>query len=156
MVSLGPSEKPILKTRYLHLMPEDTLIWRRFIRNGQFLPDEVWYDIRVGGGIELPSGQPEWMQRFAEYSYRKRIDIVGRKGRDYYIIECKPGAGIVALGQVIYYSLAFLAEIKPPGEVIPAVITDRVDPDVLPIFNDLEIQIYEVGLVPDADQVHVS
>lgn len=156
MVSLGPSEKPVVKSRYLHLMPEDRAIWQKFILNGEFLPDEVWYDVRVGRGIELSSGQPEWMHKFAEYSYKKRIDVVGKIGQDYLIIECKPYAGIVALGQIIFYSLTFLAEFEPRGNVIPVIITDSADPDCVSILADLGCLVFEVGKVMDADFARIQ
>ncbi len=138
-------EKPRIMARYPHLAPEDRTIWTRFIENGSYLPNLVWYDVRVGMAVEVPSGQPEWMKRFAEYATRKRIDIVGLRGQDYYIIEAKPFAGVVALGQAIYYSEAFRAEYEHQGLVIPAVITDRVDPDVRPVFEAAGVVVFEVG-----------
>lgn len=156
MVSLGPSEKPVVKSRYLHMMPEDRALWQKFILNGEFLPDEVWYDVRVGRGIPLDTGQPVWMQKFAEYSYKKRIDVVGKIGQDYLVIECKPYAGIVALGQIVFYSLTFLAEFKPRGEVIPMIVTDSADPDCVSILEDLGCLIYEVGKVTTADYFKIE
>ena len=145
MVQLGPSSAPVIAATYRHLMPEDTAIWRKFIRNGRYLPDEVWYDIRVGMGINLPAGRPEWMERFAEYNYKKRIDIVGRKGGTWWVIECKPAAGVVALGQIIYYTEAFRREHAGQGRVLPVIITDITDRDLLPIFQELGVLVFEVG-----------
>lgn len=145
MVNLGPSRVPRVSVRYPHLMPEDTIIWRRFVKQGQFLPDEVWYDVRVGTPIEVASGQPEWMRKWAEYSSRKRIDIVGRMGSDWLVIEAKPKAGVVALGQVVFYGWKFELEYKPTGRVIPAIVTDSVDPDLRPLFDVAGIVVFEVG-----------
>jgi len=136
--------KVMVSVKYPHMMPEDTIIWRRFIELGQYLPDEVWYDVRVGAGIEIPSGQPEWMQRFAEYNYKKRIDVVARRGNLWLVIETKPKAGIVALGQIVYYSWAFQREYRPVGRVVGALITDVVDPDVRPLFDVAGIVVFEV------------
>jgi len=149
MVPLGPAQQPIILPKYKHMMPEDTLIWRQFIRNGKYLPDQVWYDVRVGHGIQVPTGQPNWMHKFAEYSYRKRIDIVWRKSLDYWIVECKPFAGIVALGQVIYYGVAFELEYRPERAVGRAIITDQVDPDLVDLFESLGVVVFEVGKVGD-------
>lgn len=134
-----------VSVRYPHMMPEDIIIWRRFIENGIRLPDEVWYDVRVGEAMEVESGQPEWMKRFAEYSTRKRIDVIGRKGFDWFIIECKPRAGIVALGQAVYYAWAFEREYRPPGRVLAVIVTDVVDPDVRPLFDQAGVVVFEVG-----------
>lgn len=127
------------------MMPEDTLIWRKFIENDKYLPEKVWYDVRVGRAVEVPAGQPEWMKRMAEYSTRKRIDMVWLKGLQYWVVEAKPSAGVVALGQVIFYSKAFEKEYAPETPVIGAIVTDKVDQDVEPIFDELGVVVYEVG-----------
>ena len=146
LVFVMPGMKPLPAVKYPHMMPEDTVIWTRFLKNADVRIDEVWYDVRVGKAVEVPSGQPEWMKRFAEYSTRKRIDIVARRGNDYWIIEAKPKAGVVALGQALYYAEAFKAEFKPTASVVPAVVTDRVDPDVRPIFDRYGVVVFEVGV----------
>ena len=146
MSKLLDGVKPLVLPKYRHLMREDAAIWRRFIKQGKYLPDAVWYDVRVGLGVELPTGRPEWMATMAEYSWRKRIDIVGRAGLAWWVIECKPGAGVVALGQAVYYSMAFAAEYAHAGVVLPVVITDVVDGDVLPVFEAQRVIVLEVGL----------
>lgn len=155
MVQLGPGVRPVLKVKYHHMMPEDTIIWRRFIENGSYLPDKVWYDVRVGKAVEVPSGQPEWMSKFAEYSTRKRIDMVWRKGLDYWVVEAKPRAGVVALGQVIYYSEGFRKEYQAPALIIPAIITDVVDEDVRPIFDAIGVVVFEVGRKEDDEKAQI-
>lgn len=137
--------KPLPAVKYPHMMPEDTIIWTRFLKNADVLIDEVWYDVRVGSAVPVDTGQPEWMKRMAEYVTRKRIDVVARRGRDYWIIEAKPFAGVVALGQALYYANAFKAEYKPAGSVVPAVVTDLVDPDVQSILDRYGVVVFEVG-----------
>jgi len=146
LVDIGKGQTPAILPKYKHLMPEDTILWRRFISNGQYLPDECWYDIRVGQGITLPGKRPGWMDKFAEYSYRKRIDIVWRKGGDYWVVECKPGAGVVALGQVIYYGWAFEREYQPTRPIIRAIITDYLDQDLLDLMQIFGVVVFEVGV----------
>ena len=145
MVFWHTGVKPRVQVRYPHMMPEDTIIWTKFLQSRAMLIDEVWYDVRVGSGVPLDSGQPDWLKRMADYTYRKRIDVVARRGRDYWIIEAKPGAGIVALGQALYYANAFKFENRIPGNVIPSVITDVVDPDVAPMFDAYGVVVFEVG-----------
>lgn len=146
MAKLGPGVKPELKTKYKHMMPEDTIIWRRFISNGMYLPDLVWYDVHVGRGIELLSGQPEWMKRMADYTHKKRIDIVWKMGPVWWVIEAKPFAGCVALGQVLFYAELFESEYVPGQLVERGIVTDNVDPDVRPIFDKAGIVVFEVGV----------
>ena len=128
------------------MMPEDTIIWKRFLKNGKYLPDLVWYDVRVGRGIAIPSGQPEWMKRMADYTYKKRIDMVWKIGSTWWVIEAKPAAGVVALGQVIFYADLFKSEYVPDQQVEMGIVTDFVDLDVKTIFEKWGVVVFEVGL----------
>lgn len=152
MVSLGHGVRPEVRPRYRHMMPEDTLIWTRFLYGKMYLPDVVWYDVRVGMPLSVPVDRPEWMRRYVDYSTRKRIDVVGRKGLDYWVIECKPNAGCEALGQAIFYSHVFMQEYQPAGEVIPCVVTDRVDHDVRSVFDFCGVVVIEVGDFPELEK----
>lgn len=145
MGELGPGLKPELRIKYPHMMPEDTIIWRRFIKNGKYMPDRVWYDVRVGRGITLESGQPEWLKRMADYTHKKRIDMVWRMGLNWWVVEAKPFAGMVALGQVLFYAELFEQQYAPGQKVGRAIVTDQVDPDVKPIFEKAQIVVFEVG-----------
>jgi len=138
-------EKPVVKVRYPHMMPEDTAIWRRFVKNGLYLPDKVWYDVHVGMPIDVSGEKEPWVQQYIDKATKKRIDVVGRTGQNWIIIEVKPRAGIVALGQAIFYTWAFLREVEILGEIQGAVVTDSADPDLVPLFDELGIVVFEVG-----------
>jgi hypothetical protein len=131
--------------KYPHMMPEDTAIWTAFLEGGKHIPDVVWYDVKVGQAIRLSKGEPPWMQKYVDYSTRKRIDVVARVGLDYWVIECKPGAGHAALGQVIHYARAWMREYEHQGEVVPVIITDVMDPDLKIDFQEVGIVCVEVG-----------
>jgi len=145
LVSLVDGSLPEVRMKYPHLMPEDTAIWTQFLAGGKFLPDVVWYDVRVGQAIKLSDIEPSWMRKYALASTRKRIDVVGRKGLDYWVIECKPGASYAALGQVIYYSRAFAREFSHQGEVVPMIVTDAMDLDLKIDFEEIGVVVAEVG-----------
>lgn len=134
-----------VRAKYPHMMPEDTAIWTTFIEGGKFLPDVVWYDVKVGQSIPIAKGEPPWMKKYVDFSTRKRIDVVGRVGLDYWIIECKPSAGHAALGQVIHYARAFMREYDHQGEIIPVIVTDAMDPDLKIDFQEIGIVVIEVG-----------
>jgi len=145
MLQLGLATKPKLAVRYRHMMAEDTAIWRKFINNGDYLPDVVWFDVRVGDMGTLPENPPDWMTKMAWHLLRKRIDVVGRVGVDYWVIEVKPRASYEAFGQVVYYSYAFEREYKTGGEIVPVIVTDFVDPDILPLCSEVGVVVVEVG-----------
>ena len=141
--------KPEVSVKYPHMMPEDTRIWRRCVALKMLPFDQVWYDVRVGQAVPVPNGQPDWMRKMAGYSCRKRIDIVGRQGLDYWVVEAKPGAGVVALGQALVYTMLFDMDYRHAGAVWPLVLTDRVDVDVGPLMGRLGVDVREVGLEAD-------
>jgi len=144
-IDFSDGRPPEVRGHYPHLMPEDRVIWARFVEHGVFLPELVWYDVRVGKAVEVASGQPAWMRKWAEYATRKRIDMVWSVGLDFWVVEAKPRAGLVALGQALYYAWAFEREYEHRGEVIAAVVTDRVDEDVAPVFELAGVWVFEVG-----------
>ena len=141
-----PSFESIVMGRYPHLMPEDTVIWNKFLKDPPIRIDKVWYDVRVGAAVPVPTGQPEWLTKFSEYSTRKRIDMVWLCGLNYWVVESKPHAGLVALGQVLYYGWAFEREYQPAQPIIRGIITDIVDEDLIPVFEAAGIVCFEVGL----------
>lgn len=145
MVRLINGSAPEVRMKYPHMMPEDSSIWSAYLEAGQFLPDVVWYDVKVGHSIPVAKNEPPWLKKYVDYSTRKRIDVVARKGLDYWIIECKPGAGHAALGQAIHYSRAFMREYEFQGEVVPMILTDVMDPDLKIDFQEIGIVVLETG-----------
>lgn len=145
MVRLSDGSVPEVRIKYPHMMPEDTAIWTAFLEDGKYIPDKVWYDVKVGASMPMPRNEPLWMKKYVEYSTRKRIDVVARVGLDYWIIECKPGAGHAALGQVIHYARAFTREYEFQGEVLPVILTDVMDPDLKIDFQEIGVVVFEVG-----------
>ncbi len=131
--------------RYPHMLGEDIAIWRKFIANGDFLPDKVWYDVRVGNSVALSDDQPEWLIRMNQQLTRKRIDVVGQVGQAFWIIELKPEAQYASFGQVIYYAYDFQREYAKGRAVHPVIITDFVDSDILPVCSAAGVLVIEVG-----------
>ncbi|MBA7682848.1 hypothetical protein ES703_91203 [subsurface metagenome] len=144
MLDLGLAQKPKPAARYPHLLQEDIIIWQRFIKNGLYLPDVVWYDVRCGNSVILDMDLPDWMTKMSLRLTRKRIDVVGRVGRDYWVIEIKPRASYDAFGQVVFYADQFQKDYSPPGEVFPIIITDLVDMDIVSLCGDVGVCVLEV------------
>jgi len=145
LLNLGLAYAPKIQNRYPHMLQEDIIIWKRFVVVGDYLPDVVWYDVRCGSFVKLNNESPDWMAKMAFRLTRKRIDVVGRVGRDYWIIELKPRATYDCFGQVIFYADQFRKDYAPIGEVVPVIITDFVDQDILPLCNEVGVLVFEVG-----------
>lgn len=145
MLTLGLAYVPKVQNRYPHMLQEDIIIWRRFVENGDYLPDVVWYDVHCGSSMRLENDMADWMTQMSLGISRKRIDVIGRVGRDFWIIEIKPAATYDAFGQVLFYADQFQKDYEPVGQVVPVIVTDLVDPDILSLCNEVGVLVFEVG-----------
>lgn len=127
--------KPIVMPHYPHMMAEDTEVWSKYLRDPLVPILEVWYDVHVGGAVEVAGEAEELLPRIAAGITRKRIDVVAAVGGGYWVVEIKPFGSMLALGQVLSYTRLFKQEFAPIGEVWPVIICDRVDEDLLDEFD---------------------
>lgn len=141
MRTLGHSQQAIVSSSYPHFLVNDSLTWTRYLENPLRPIKEVWYDIHVGGSMGLPAGAGELEARIAAGVSRKRIDVVAAVGQGYWIIEVKPFASTVALGQILTYARLFNEEFIVDGAVWPVIIADEVDEDLRFGFEQLGVVV---------------
>ena len=135
MVSLGISQKPIVMPHYPHMLTEDIGVWSKFLKGWGYKLKEVWYDVHVGSPISTAEGPGTMVGRVAAGVSRKRIDCVARVGGGYWVVEVKPYASMLALGQALSYSRLFVSQYNPDGETIPVIVCDDYDKDLLDDFE---------------------
>lgn len=135
----------MIMPNYPHMMAEDTEVWTKYLKNPIAPIKEVWYDLHVGSPLELKPWASKIEKQIAAGVYRKRIDVVAHVGGGYWVIEVKPIAKMNALGQAIAYARLFAVEFSPPGEVVPVVVCDHCDPDLLDDFENAGVGVIEVG-----------
>ena len=148
MRSLGPGKKPVVVPWYPHMGPEDAAVWTRFLERGGHGFEAVWYDVHVGMAVDVPEGSPDWLLRVAAGVTRKRIDVVARRGGLYLIIEVKPYANQLALGQAIVYVRLFYKEFASLGPARACIVCDQVDGDVGPIASEMGVLVFSNEYVP--------
>lgn len=138
---LGPGRVPMIRTHYPHMLKEDNAVWSKFLdRNFERL-QEVWYDVRVGQAVNMDDSATEMEKRIARGLTRKRIDVVGWDGGSYWVIEVKPYASMGAIGQVISYARMFADEYVIKGRVVPVIVCDETDQDLLKEYEELGILV---------------
>lgn len=140
-------QKPIVRVSYPHMMPEDTRVWTKFLEEQKFDIKEVWYDVHVGSDVFMDSDVDGLSRRISRGLTRKRIDVVARVAGGFWVVEVKPRADMQSLGQAQIYTRLFVREMRPAGLVIPMVIADSVDPDII-----AEIDSLGVGVIVNSDQ----
>lgn len=129
---------------YPHMLAEDTDVWTDYLKAPIAPIKEVWYDLHVGEPVALPGGATEMDRRIAAGVSRKRIDVVCRVGGGFWVVEVKPFAGMLAMGQVLGYARLFAAEYRPDGEVWPVIICRDADPDLLSEYDEFGIGVIRV------------
>lgn len=112
------------------MFPLDIPIWERFVDSfgADFLGFD--YDVKVGSGTPPVEGLRPKYRRMQRILSRYRIDVVGFKSNAIWIIETKPEAGTIALGQVDFYTTLYKRDYEPKLPVVGAIITDRILPDM--------------------------
>lgn len=143
MAVLGHSQKPIIMAHYPHMLPKDRRIWTAFLEAGVVDIDEVWYDVHVGQGVLLPVGSSDLDRRIRDGITRKRIDVVARIGNQYWVVEVKPRADMYALGQVLTYVRLFYVEFAMVDDVVPVIVCNEADQDLLDEFEEFGIKVFE-------------
>jgi hypothetical protein len=127
------------------MMPEDHVVWNRFLDQKLALIQRVWYDVHVGEPVAVPNDLPSEMVAVSLAVTRKRIDAVCLMGGVYYIIEVKPWGGYVALGQVLTYWDLFVKEFPSSSPTLGAVVCVQGDPDCYDAFEEQGITVFQVG-----------
>ncbi len=126
----GTIHPPEKLAKYPHMFPLDIPIWERFIDNfgADFL--SVAYDVKVGSGTPPIDGLGDKYAAMQAILSKYRIDVVGFRSDAIWIIETKPDAGNIALGQIDIYTYLYKRDLQPTLPVVGVIVTDRELPDV--------------------------
>jgi len=141
LVSLGEGQKPVVRPHYPHMLAEDNAVWTKFMQTDAFRLKEVWYDVRVGQAVLLPVGASDMERRIADGLTRKRIDVVCSVGGGFWVVEVKPYASMLAVGQVISYARLFALQYTVTGQIIPVIVCDSFDEDLVDEFDELGVLV---------------
>lgn len=128
---------------YPHMMSEDRVVWTKFLASEFVKIREVWYDVRVGQSVLVEGVHDHRIELIARGLTRKRIDVVASVGGGVWVVEVKPRATMYAVGQVLTYVRLFEREYFSPGKVVPVIICDSHDEDLLSEFDEFGILVIE-------------
>src|SRR3990167_5379179 len=93
--------------KYPHMQPEDVAVWDNFVANNPQFFDTCDYDVPVGTGAEPEGDFSEALRAEWTHLTRKKIDVIGYRGDQKWIVEVKPTANARGLGQLLTYSLLY-------------------------------------------------
>jgi hypothetical protein len=130
--------------RYPHMAKRDAQVWETFIRAYGERYDAFAYDVALGG-LSLTMPELTEADRLGwQYSTALRIDAVAKEGARYWVIEVRPEATVSALGAALTYTMVARRENVFPGELVPAVVCNYMQPDVKWACDRLGIQVFAV------------
>lgn len=114
-----------------HMASHDLEIWIRYREKHAHEFIGFYFDAACGTPAEVPPGTPENLARDWIRITSKRIDVIGIKTNEIWIIEVRPDASSGALGTILTYFEC--ARKEPPDSrlIVPVIISDRFDPDII-------------------------
>lgn len=122
----------------------DQELWVRFHEKYASQFTGFYYDAAVGTPSEIPPGTDPAMAKMWTRITAKRIDAIGVKPNEYWLIEVRPNAAAGALGTIITYTTAWYND--PPNnlKLTPVIVSDVFDPDIIENAGVFGIQLIKV------------
>jgi len=129
---------------YPHMAKRDAEIWTPFLEAhaAEFLGFS--YDVALGGTALALPGEDEAQLLAWKYSTALKIDAVGWKGNQAWIIEVRPDATTSALGAALCYTFVAKREALTELVMIPTIVCRNIQPDVEWTCDQLGVQVIKV------------
>ncbi len=126
---------------------KDRAILEAMIENGFIRPDQMWFNQVVGTvDPEMLERTPENLKEWFVRTYSKRPDVMFTENGTLFAAEVKPFASYVALGQALMYRHWANVKADPARLIVPLILTDIPDPDLLPVAADSGVDIRQLGV----------
>jgi hypothetical protein len=138
--------EPLVKSgHYPHFSKHDGEVWERFLDQFSASFERVVYDVALGG-VAFEGGDPDdRTARAWRYATAMKVDAVLIGDGRAWAVEVRPYARAGALGNALCYA-EMLEMDNPTGlDVVAAVVSDEVSPDVRWCADRLGVHLFEVG-----------
>lgn len=126
------------------MLPRDVAVWDRWLDKHGYEYNGFRYDVHVGGEIEVAPGWSEKTKHMASWLAAKRIDAVGYKPGEVWILEVKPEAGVTAIGQLLTYKMLFIEKYRPIGRLECALVCGNATIDERRVLEAHGFKIFVV------------
>lgn len=117
--------------KYPHLGKIESAVWQRFLAKYPAQYTSYTYDVRVGRGAKVKEETGEVMKKMYIRLTRKRIDVVGKKGRNVGIFEVRPRATIGVIGELFAYVQLWKKDNPGFWATQGILVTERADEDTI-------------------------
>ncbi len=146
VVRLGRGQRfpPEWRGRYPHMREVELPLWNRFLDLYGKLFEGFEYDVRVGPASGAAAGFDAQTQAVFHDLSRVRIDAVGYRVGEVWLLEVMPYAGMSALGKLLSYAELFFVDRAPVEPIRLGVVTDRFSPAMGEVFRAEEVLVWIV------------
>ncbi len=123
------------------LLPDDIILWERFLA---MFPDRFQrfdYDVRVGTGRDPGETFDENIRNMALHLSQRRIDAVGWNDNELTIIEITLSAGLRALGQLQVYPHLYRQTFLPLQRIKTLLVAEEVQSDILASIKAANVEL---------------
>jgi len=135
--------------KYPHQRPEDVAVIERAIELLPDLFDSVTYDVRVGTGRPVTGDVPESVAEDWAHLTKLRVDMVGHRGDEIWVVEVKPDGNPTALGQAVGYCSLFNDTYALEYKAVPAILCANCHPDIQRAADGLGVIVIDLSTVED-------
>ena len=125
------------------MLDEDYPAWERYLdKHGK---EFLWfyYNVRVGGQVNTDQTIPPNISKAWYDSTAKRIDAIGEKEKEIWIIEVAGRPGFRAIGQVLTYEHLWNLDPKINKPVKNMLVGQRLDDDLKQVLKKLNVAYIE-------------
>ncbi len=146
---LGPEtlRDPTVLRHWRGLSADDAALLYRWVRSRSDDLEELHTDVPVGMAPEIDGGAADgYFAKYVAKLHPLRIDAVASLLGRWWVLEVKADAGYVALGQVLVYLWYACRTNDALAAARAAIVTDKVQACVAPIFEEHEVTVFEVGM----------
>ena len=149
-MSVYPPEWRLASDRgdYPHMAKNDAVLWERFL--DEYGPNflRFAYDVALGGVLADVATVDAATRTGFQYSTALKIDALGERVDDLWVIEVRPSAGVSALGAALCYTVLASADPLATKPLFPVVVTDRCSADIQLCAEALEVLVIELDVTP--------
>lgn len=135
---------PEWRGRYAHMRDVEVPLWNRFLDLYGVGFEAFEYDVRVGPASAAAAGFDVQTQAVFADLTRLRIDAVGYRRGEVWLLEVMPYAGPSAVGKLVGYGVLYAQDRQPAEPVRLGVVTDRFTPAMGEVFRAQGIEVWVV------------
>lgn len=145
---LGPEtlRDSMVKRHWRGLSADDADLLARWVEQRGDELEELHTDVPCGMVLEVDAGPVGgYLARYVDKCSPLRIDAVALVKARWWVLEVKPDAGYMALGQVLVYIWYASRTNAALADARVGVVTDKVQACIAPVFDQFGVKVFEVA-----------